>query len=104
MAIIKCNVTSCKYYNNNRCMSSEIDVGKRDAVNKLDTMCETYRKKQRENYVTEFGLLNCYCEHEVSCDAKNCKYNEGCICKKDIIKIEEENKNKICESFKLEKC
>lgn len=103
MARIKCNVTSCRYYNDNGCMSSEIDVSNRNAVYKEDTNCETYRKKKRMNYVTEIGTLNCYCDHDVCCDAKNCKYNVDFVCKKDIIEVDDYSKNKICESFKLEK-
>lgn len=101
MTNIKCNVKTCKYYNNDKCMSSEIDVGKRDAVKKEQTICETYRKKGKGSFLTEFGLLNAYSNHDICCEAKNCKYNDKCICKKDSIQINE--KHKECESFKLEK-
>lgn len=103
MAKIKCSVKSCRYYADGKCMSAEIDVGKRDAVDMMQTNCETFRKKKRETYTTEIGILNCYCDHDVCCDAKNCKYNIDCVCKRDDIEINDENRNKICRSFKLEK-
>lgn len=87
MAKINCEAYHCDYNCDGGCRLDVIKVEGVNARKSSETVCDSYTDKN------EKGCVNCtpsFCacnNAKVDCDAKNCKYNEGCTCTADRINV-----------------
>jgi hypothetical protein len=108
MPILKCGVTGCAYFYDEKCSKSVIKVSGSDALRELDTSCVSFQLRNREasdNYNLEIGTIDDIISENVSvnCEAKTCIYNRNYLCYAIEIKIDgtraREKHETFCHSF-----
>jgi len=84
MPLLKCNVKSCYYNEDNKCCLDTIQVEGRNAETEEGTACGSFRLR-KESTTNSSGHDMPKNAVSVTCEARNCKYNEDCDCTaKDI--------------------
>lgn len=104
---VKCGVTDCAYYNENRCTAEHIKIGGEDARTPNATRCDTFVNSG--NMVNSCGCSAKGGETEIMCQATECTHNQDCKCMLSGIDVSCEcascdcksNDQTFCASFKL---
>lgn len=87
MTNLKCNVIHCSSNKDNCCCRPEIHVGGSDATDCCDTCCESFTSIP-EGATNSVGYNNVNMSMPVSCEAKNCVYNQSGKCDADAITVD----------------
>lgn len=75
---VKCGVTDCAHYNENRCVANHITIGGENATTADATRCETFVNSG--NMVNSCGCSAKGGETTIHCEAKECTHNRDCHC------------------------
>lgn len=85
MPALVCSAQNCVYNNAMYCSRGDIKVGGEDAVVCQDTCCESFQERRREFAKSSAGSPST--RIEIRCEARNCRYNDSCICHAEHVDI-----------------
>lgn len=94
---LHCSATDCAFNKTGSCYASQIKVEGFDAVVTPETFCDTYRDKSSLNLSNYNGETELTSTQNISCTAKNCRYNTFGSCNASHVDINFENSS--CETF-----
>lgn len=103
MTQLDCNVTGCMHNKDNCCCKNDIEVDGSSATSSCNTCCGSFDPKREDSYSNSMDRMAKKAT-DVSCQAKNCMYNEQGYCEADHIGIvgasASQSEQTECGSFK----
>ena len=94
---LHCSATDCAFNKTGSCYASQIKVEGFDAKITPETYCDTYREGNSFNMSNYHGETELASTQNISCTAKNCRYNTNGSCNASHVDINFENSR--CETF-----
>ncbi len=88
MAKVKCDISDCAYFNNDRCKKSSIGIYKDSFYESNDTVCGSFKNKKGAGFMTEFAteFMN-FKDTRVKCTAEGCRHNSNLKCGIDTLTV-----------------
>lgn len=97
MTLLRCGVHTCVHNKNEYCNLDAIEVAGSSAQTAEDTRCASFVERKGDNYSNTMGTASE--ESNITCQAKECQYNNSCKCHAAKINIAG---NQACHSQETE--
>ena len=86
MPELKCTVQTCAHNQNYYCNLDKITVGGDSAKRAAETCCDSFEERREGSYSNRMKEASANCG--IDCKAKECMYNEDCVCHAGKISVE----------------
>ena len=85
--MVYCSATDCIYNDNNKCISSSINIEGPSATSDMQTCCDSFSTKK--GVISSIkSSMDCTGETKIRCTSVNCNHNDNYNCTLESIKVD----------------
>lgn len=89
MPELKCTVETCVHNKACYCDMGHIDISGGAALTKCETACSSFKDYAMNSYSNSSKGVSM--SADITCEANNCMYNEGCTCQAGQVEVQGSN-------------